>query len=194
MIINFHGFNSAGSNNAYAHLSMYFMPEIQVISEDYTVHHFSQGIQDIHQTLFKAGVVNHDGELITDQPLLFCGSSTGALYAEHFAKRYHGKVALINPLTDPWLLAHVLGRNTNFINDREYLFTRAQLNSFEALDRGLSTPRLIMVEKNDPVLDHRLTRKFYKGHGRYVEFNGNSHRFTFWDEALPMIRGFYLSK
>lgn len=192
MIVNFHGFNSAGNNTSCAQLNAYFRPGIQLISEDYTVHHFSQGVQDIHQTLLKAGIVNQAGDLISDEPLLFCGSSTGALYAEHFAARYAAKAALINPLTDPWLLAHVLGWNENFISGKKYRFIRAQLNSFEMLERSMATPRLVMVAKNDEVIDHCQTRKFYAGHAQYIEFEGGAHRFTFWDEALPLIREFYL--
>ncbi len=124
--------------------------------------------------------------------ILFTGSSTGGLYAEMLAKKFNGKVVAINPVTNPDILTTLLGENENYKTGGRYEFTLADLKTFDVVKHDLENiSRLVLVEKNETVINHDKTREFYKSHGKYIEFDGDSHQFTFWDEALPEIHDFY---
>ncbi len=188
MIINCHGFNSAGNNNSCAQLKEYFEPDIKVISESYTVHNFEKGIKQLIKVVQEN--IKPEG---TDH-LLFVGSSTGALYAETLAKRLHGKVVLINPVTTPDQIKPAIGHHKNYLTNVEYEFTENDWNTFTAIDIDLSLQRLVLFDKGDDILDHALTLERYTGHGLIKSFDGDSHRFSFWEESLPEIHKLYFSK
>lgn len=182
MIINLHGFNSAGNNNTRDQLRHHFSGLSKVVSPTYSVHNFSQGMAEL------VSVVEQELPLATGEVLMFIGSSTGAVFAETLAKRYSARVAVINPVTDPGILRGALGENRNYRTDEVYEFTEQHLASFEGADIDWQAPRLVLVEKDDPVIDHDMTRRYYLGHGKYVEYPGDSHRFTFWKPGLVEIR------
>ena len=181
MIINLHGFNSAGDNNTAEQLKGYFEPAVQVVSPSYTVHNYAVGMAELHKLL----------EFQPLEPRLFVGSSTGALYAEMLARHFGGGVVAINPVTDPGILKGALGWNTNYRTQVRYEFRGEDLDTFAAVEHDLSLPRLVLVDIGDPVIDHRQTRVFYRDAAHYIEFAGDSHRFTFFDEALPEIEELY---
>jgi predicted esterase YcpF (UPF0227 family) len=185
MIINLHGFNSAGNNNSCAQLKEYFEPEIKVISESYTVHNFKKGYEELIKVVIQN--IESDGA----DNLLFVGSSTGALYAETLAKRFHGKVVLINPVTNPDQIKPAIGHHKNYLTNVEYEFTEEDWDTFLVADIDLDTERLVLFDKGDDVLNHELTLKRYEGHGLIRSFDGDSHRFSFWEESLPEIRKLY---
>ena len=185
MIINLHGFNSAGNNNTFDQLKAFFGNAVRVISPSYSVHNFSLGIAELIREVDRELASSDSG------PLLFVGSSTGAVFAETLAKCYRANAVLINPVTNPGILKGALGWNKNYRTEVEYEFTEQDLATFRATEIDWNTPRLVLVEKDDPVIDHSLTRAYYEGHARYVEYPGDSHRFTFWDEGLKEIRGIY---
>lgn len=88
-------------------------------------------------------------------------------------------------------LYHLLGENENYRTGEKYTFTLEDLETFSLVKHDMSVPRLVLVEKNETVIDHSKTKSFYEGHGRYIEFDGNSHRFTFFEEGLPEIHNLY---
>jgi predicted esterase YcpF (UPF0227 family) len=185
MIINLHGFNSAGNNNTFAKLSKFFEPAIKVISPSYTVHNFEKGFAEL------TNIVTEAIESEAPEKLLFVGSSTGGVFAEMLAKKFGGKVVAINPVTNPEILKHLLGKNENYRTGEKYEFTLEDLETFKSVEHDMSIPRLVLVDTGDPVIDHSKTKEFYEGHGRYIEYGGDSHRFTFFDKALPEIRDLY---
>ena len=187
MMINLHGFNSAGNNNTRDQLSRYFDGVSLVISPSYSVHNFDRGMSEL-VAVIEAAAANEPGE-----PLMLVGSSTGALFAETLAKRYRAKVVVINPVTDPGILRGALGQNKNYRTGVEYAFTEQDLASYAEAEIDWQRPRLVLVEKDDQVIDHETTRRYYEDHSRYLEYPGDSHRFTFWEEGLEAIRDIYVS-
>ena len=185
MIVNLHGFNSAGNNNTADQLRSHFEPGIRVISPSYTVHNYARGMSELRAVL--AGVRRFPRE----RPWLFVGSSTGAVFAEMLAREMGGGIVAVNPVTDPGILEGALGWNSNYRTQLRYLFSREDLDTFQAVEHDLTLSRLVLVEAGDPVIDHRLTASFYQGAAHYIEYPGDSHRFTFFAEALPEIEKFY---
>lgn len=181
MIVNLHGFNSAGNNNGYAQLSAYFTPGVDVISPSYCVHNFALGCAQILEILDK-----NDAFQAADSPV-FVGSSTGALYAETLAVKFGGRVVLVNPVVDVAQLKPLIGPQKNYATGVEYEFTLDDWNTFKAVKVDLSLPRLVFIEDGDEKLDHRLTRDYYADHAQIFASDGDSHRYTHWAEALPQI-------
>ena len=185
MIINLHGFNSAGNNNTASQLKSYF-PDIKIISPTYTVYNFEKGYAELSK------IVSEVIKSESPEKLTLVASSTGGVFAEMLAKKFNANIVLINPVTNPETLRHHVGENTNYKTGETYDFTLEDLETFKAVKHDLKNiSRLILVEKNEKVINHEKTKEFYEGYGRYVEYEGDSHQFTFWDEALPEISGFY---
>lgn len=170
----------------------FFEPEIRVISPTYTVHNLDKGLSEIQATMCEAGVLDDQGNIVAPKPLLFVGSSTGALFAEMLAAKYRGRVVAINPVTDPAILQYMLGPCENYRTGVKYEFTRGDLATFTGVRHQMELLRLVLVDSGDDVIDHTLTKVFYRGQGRYIEYPGCSHRFSFFTEALPEIRALYL--
>ncbi|MCP4008156.1 MAG: hypothetical protein GY726_01445 [Proteobacteria bacterium] len=187
MIINLHGFNSAGNNNTASQLRSYF-PDIKVISPTYTVYNFKKGFAELSK------IVSEAIESEPPERLTFVASSTGGVFAEMLARKFSAKVVLINPVTNPEILKHLLGENENYKTGEKYEFTIEDFESFNVVKHDMSVPRLVLVDTGDPVIDHAKTKVFYEGYGRYMEFEGDSHRFTFFKEGLPQIRELYNSR
>ena len=187
MIINLHGFNSAGNNNAFAQLSACFEPDVKVISPSYTVHNFTTGMAEI------IDVLQADPDFADTRQAVFVGSSTGALFAESLARQFQGRVVLINPVVDPVQLKPLIGPQKNYASGVEYDFTQQDWNTFEDAQVDVSLPRLVFFEKGDEKLDHRLTRARYAEDAYLYETNGDSHRYTHWAEALPQIRAYFFN-
>jgi len=185
MIINLHGFNSAGNNNAFAQLCAFFEPQLRVISPSYMVHDFSKGLAEI------LGVLDDDPLFSDAESPVFIGSSTGALYAETLAHKFGGRLVLINPVVNPEQLKPLIGPQKNYATGVEYEFTGQQWAEFQRYNIDLTLPRLIFIESGDEKLDHHLTRVHYEGHASFLETDGNSHRYTHWDDALPLIKTHY---
>ncbi len=184
MIVNLHGFNSAGNNNSFAQLRAHFTPGVELISPTYTVHNFARGCADILQALDK----NRAFQQVISP--LFVGSSTGALYAETLARKFGGRVVLVNPVVDPVQLKPLIGPQQNYATGVEYEFTMEDWETFAAVKVDLSLPRLVFIEDGDEKLDHRLTRAHYAEHGEIIVTDGDSHRYTHWAEALSEIEKF----
>ena len=187
MIVNLHGFNSAGNNNAFAQLRAHFMPGLEVISPTYSVHNFIAGYAQILEVLEKNRAFEH-----VSSPV-FVGSSTGALYAETLARKFGGRVLLVNPVVDAAQLKPLIGPQKNYATGVEYEFTQEDLATFEAVEVDLSLPRLVLIEDGDEKLDHRLTRAYYAEHAKIFVTDGDSHRYTHWAEALPEIETYFFS-
>ena len=188
MIINLHGFNSAGNNNTAYQIRKFFGSDAKVISPSYTVHNFEKGFSELNKIVVEAVTAGAPNRM------LFVGSSTGALFAEMLARKFNGKVVAINPVTNPDILKGLLGPNENYRTGEKYEFTVEDFETFKLVKQDMSVPRLVLVEKGDPVIEHSKTKIFYEGHARYIEYDGDSHRFSFFDEALPEIQNLYSSE
>jgi predicted esterase YcpF (UPF0227 family) len=117
----------------------------------------------------------------TDECVLI-GSSLGGFYAQHLARLFDLKVALINPVMDPrkTLLADALPESTLAVLDR-YRIDPAKKQ----------VPTLLLVELGDEVLDARIAVDAYTDVGRVVTYPGGSHRFDRLDEAVREILRLY---
>lgn len=195
MIIYLHGFGSCGKSPTIDKFKEYF-GEDNVFAPTYTVHNFYTALDEIKFALLEADIFVKDNseysfnDKIPFEEIVWMGSSTGALYAEHLALLYGGKVCVVNPVTDKTDLLELVGENTNYCTGVKYHFTKDDYDTFWSADVDVWIRRLVLVEKDDPLLDHSKTKDLYEGHSWYVEYDGDSHRFTYWDDALPKLKEF----
>lgn len=186
MIIYLHGFNSTG-NSAKGQLLKDHLPEIPVLTPTY--HHDPEtAIASLEQLVRQ--------NLQQNQPLMLIGSSLGGYHAQYLAHRFNLKVVLINPALMPLAtLQDYLGENTNFYTGETYTLTQAHLDALQALDVpdpcAEPVPTLLLLDKNDEVLDYRIAATRYQHCAEVVIFNGGDHQFQHMTEALPRIRAFY---
>ena len=183
MIVNLHGLGSIGENTAYTKLRKMFGDDVEIISPTYCVYNFEKGVRDIELAV----------KDFSDETLVFVGSSTGALFAEYFAEEYNGQVILINPVSNIKQIYGRLGKNRNHYTGEEYEITQKDFDTFPppVINEIKDIPRLIFYEADDDVLNHNSTYDKYRNNGTLVPFDGQSHRFEHWEEALPRIYNFY---
>ena len=186
MIIYLHGFNSTGNSTKGQFLKDH-LPDIPVMTPTYQ-HDPETAIASLERLV--------EENLQQNQPLMLIGSSLGGYYAQYLVHRYKLKVVLINPALMPLVTLHdYLGENTNFYTGETYTLTQAHLDALQALDVpdpcAESVPTLLLLDKNDEVLDYRIAAERYQHCAEVVIFDGGDHQFQHMMEALPGIRAFY---
>lgn len=186
MIIYLHGFNSTG-NSAKGQYLKEHLPDIPVLTP--TCHHApEQAIAFLEQLIRE--------NLLQNQPLMLIGSSLGGYYAQYLAHQFNLKAVLINPALMPLETLHdYLGVNTNFYTGETYTLTEAHLDTLLALDVpdpcAEPVPTLLLLDKNDEVLDYRIAVNRYQHCAEVIIFEGGDHQFQHMPEALPRIMALY---
>lgn len=186
MIIYLHGFNSTG-NSAKGQYLKEHLPDIPVLTP--TCHHVpEQAIAFLEQLIRE--------NLLQNQPLMLIGSSLGGYYAQYLAHKFNLKAVLINPALMPLqTLQDYLGENTNFYTGETYTLTEAHLDTLLALDVpdpcAEPVPILLLLDKNDEVLDYRIAAERYQHCAEVIIFEGGDHQFQHMPEALQRIKAFY---
>jgi len=186
MIIYLHGFNSTG-NSAKGQFLKDHLPDIPVLTPTYQ-HDPETAIASLERLV---------GEnLQQNQPLMLVGSSLGGFYTQYLSHQFNLKAVLINPALMPLVTLHdYLGENTNFYTGETYTLTQAHLDALQALDVpdpcAEPVPTLLLLDKNDEVLDYRIAAERYRHFAEVVIFEGGDHQFQHMPEALAKIRDFY---
>jgi predicted esterase YcpF (UPF0227 family) len=186
MIIYLHGFNSSG-NSAKGQYLKEHLPDIPVLTP--TCHHAPEKAIAFLEQLVREN-------LQQDQPLMLIGSSLGGYYTQYLAQQFNLKAVLINPALMPLETLHDhLGENTNFYTGETYILTEAHLDALLALDVPdpctEPVPTLLLLDKNDEVLDYQIAAERYQQCAEVVIFEGGNHQFQHMPEALPRIMAFY---
>jgi len=186
MIIYLHGFNSTG-NSAKGQFLKDHLPDIPVLTPTY--HHDPETAIAFLEQLVR-------GNLQQNKPLMLVGSSLGGYYTQYLAHQFNLKAVLINPALMPLVTLHdYLGENTNFYTGETYTLTQAHLDALQALDVpdpcAESVPALLLLDKNDEVLDYRIATTRYQDCAEVIIFDGGDHQFQHMTEALPGIKAFY---
>ena len=188
MIIFLHGFNSVGRGVKAQMLEDYF-PDL-VHAPDYPVHDPDRAIPFL-QTFIETSLAGND----TGNSLLLIGSSLGGFYANWLAVKYKTKCVMINPSTHPWLtLQQCLGENVNYYTKHTYELTQDMLNAmseFVLSDCADGTPRLVLLDADDEVLDYSVARDQFEYCAEVIVYEGGSHRFDHMPEALVEIDRMY---
>ncbi|MDR9436138.1 MAG: YqiA/YcfP family alpha/beta fold hydrolase [Thiohalophilus sp.] len=184
MIIYLHGFNSSGAS-AKGQFLREQLDDITVLTPTY---HYDPSRAII--------MLQHlvEESLRLDRNLLLAGASLGGYYAQYLGQRYALKRVLINPALMPLAtLESYLGENVNYYTGERYTLTTRHLDALRALDVPhpciASPPTLLLLDKDDELLDYRLADQRYDNCADIRLFDGGDHAFQHLPDALPAIRG-----
>jgi len=184
MIIYIHGFGSSGQGNKAKVFRKYF----KSIEEDFIAPSLSYIPELAIETLIEL-IESYHGEIY------LIASSLGGFYATYLSKLSKvKKVLLINPATKPiQTLEKSLGKATNFYDNSFYSWNEKHLTMLKNYncDKIQNIEKfMLMVQKNDELLDYRDAVKKYNGANQIIEEGGN-HNFTGIEQYLETIRDFF---
>jgi len=131
--------------------------------------------------------------IVANNVSLIIGSSLGGFYAAYLAQKFEIKTVLLNPSTQPFLtLAPYVGTNTFFCSGESFEWTKdhvAKLWEYAISKNSIKAPVLVLLQKDDEVLDYTKAAEFYEDYDVVIQEGGN-HRFENLDEYLDKIRAF----
>jgi len=177
MILYIHGFASCGNSN-----------KTQLLRENF------DGVLCPDVPVDPDEAISFLQKLIIDNEVsLIIGSSLGGFYAAYLAEKFQIKTVLLNPSTQPFLtLAPYVGTNEFFCSGEPFEWTKdhiTKLFSYAISKDSIKAPVLVLLQKDDEVLDYTKAAKFYENYEVVVQEGGN-HRFENLDEYLGKIREF----
>ena len=177
MILYIHGFASCGDSNKTKLLKKHFG---EVLSPDIPV--------NPHEAIVFLK------ELISAHPVsLLIGSSLGGFYASYLAEKFHIKTVLINPSTKPYqTLAPYVGMNEFFCSGERFEWKEDYLHDLQAYETAkdsIDVDILVLLQKEDEVLDYKKAASLYENYKIIIQEGGN-HRFENLDEYLEVISKF----
>jgi len=184
MIIYLHGFNSAGSGSKVNLLKTLGM---DVIAPSYPSNDIDKAIKIV------SNIIEDNKD--KDKEIMLVGSSMGGFMAQYLSQKYNTMLVLINPATNiTQTLKLYIGNNTNYLTGEKYILTEQDIAKFTQYDIKQyrnELGALLLLDKNDNVIDHSIALNKYKGHADIKLFEGGSHRFEHMQEALPLILEYY---
>jgi len=185
MILNIHGFRSCGDNAKAAFLRDLF-PEVQIVSPTLPLAPH-KALEVLEREIERCG-----------KPLeMIVGSSLGGFFAYVLCCRYRVPAVLLNPAVVPFVhLAEAVGPVENACTGEPGTWTAegclALKDLFcETASRAEGTLVHVFLTADDEVLEPRLTRAFFRFHGRLVELPWGTHRFEGLDRLSAEIRSIY---
>lgn len=157
-----HGFNSGKNSSSAKNLKKYL--KHNVIALTYSSSELFYNTKD---SLIKQAHKHNNKE-----DLIFVGTSLGGLYANLIAGALNSSAILINPVSDPINnLKQFLGENKNFSTGELWTFTEEILSSYEEFYSErvyYQMPRVIILGKNDNILDYKYSLKKWKDFAKIV--------------------------
>lgn len=119
-------------------------------------------------------------------------ASLGGFYATYLATKYNLKVVLINPSVMPYstLKHYTYTRQKRFCTNRRFMFKPSYLNDLKRYRvKSLRGEYLVLLKKEDKVLDHKVAKRFYKRFNPIID-QGNDHAFENLDDYISEIENF----
>lgn len=187
VIFMFHGFGSAMPNGAYERVHRAFAKEFSVVGFNYD--YFDLAANDTIMDLVWEWVLK--GRNIT-----FAGTSLGGFWANYYGEKYGvERVMIINPVVAPVeQLSQFIGKH--YIKKRGYELEVTQADIDRHTDRAAppvpGIERLVILSRDDAVLDYRLAEAAYTLEGtELVLFDDGGHTVDIAQERyLELLRGF----
>lgn len=168
-IFHVHGFNS-GPDSSTGKLIKREFPEANVKSLGYdSSKRFEENF---------ASLISQIGE-IDEETDIIIGNSLGGYYAAGLSAHFICYGVLINPCIYPHkYLSKWIGENVSMEDGHKWVLTQEIVNSYKIINEimGQQIPRLVLIGKNDEVLDPQENLIFWKGKAQTIVTNDN-HKF-----------------
>lgn len=158
VLLVFHGFASAIPNGAYKKLNEALFTKYSVIGFNYD--YFDLAAND--EAMDKVWE-----QLLSDKDIVFAGTSLGGFWANYYAQRYGvDRVLLVNPVINPLQqLRQFIGVHYVEKRQMDLVVTQKDIDGYVGR-KGQVDPaidRLVLVTRDDEVLDYRLAKEEYAG-------------------------------
>lgn len=158
---------------------------------------------------FQECLADLSGQILNNAPkgesLTVMGTSLGAFYALQLRLAGIARIAAWNPVIFPALqLAAFVGKNTRFTDNQDWIFPESSLLSYAAAadprqwgnfylrslgaGGGESPPeRLVILGKNDELLNPELSRAYWLGHAAIMDIEAG-HSVPDFEHALAFLQ------
>ena len=182
-ILYIHGFASSGASEKGQLLKAYFEPKgVGVLTPDLPV-------SPKEAIALLTGLIDKHGVDFT------VGSSQGGFYSYYLA-HYHGIPGVqINPLTQPERMRIYSGKNTNHNTGEEFTFTEIHILELETIlhriDEKHDENLNLFLSQDDEVIDVPEAKAWYQCARSVHTFTGKFHRFSPFQDVLPLIESIY---
>ena len=180
-IIYLHGFNSDGNSTTIKELRKE-IPGLLSLSYDYINADIAfEQIRLLIEDLLKK-----------DPDLIIAGTSLGGFWANYFAQKYHLKCVLVNPALHPSIslrkaVAESPLPNYNTGELREFTFEDADTYKKFEVPVKSGIKRIIVLGKNDEVIDYRKTEKVYRDKGIII-LTEEGHRIENYGRIIKILK------
>jgi predicted esterase YcpF (UPF0227 family) len=156
-VIYFHGYGSSPQSDKALALAQRFCEVLTL--EIPTTHDEAEAALEKYLDVYCQGA----------NTLVFVGTSLGGYWASIMADRYGVPALLINPSCNP--AATLAGRN-------DPLLTAEEVAKFKSLVGPDRSPKVVLLAKDDAVLDYRVAEQRFKGSAEVKLFETGGHRFN----------------
>jgi uncharacterized protein len=121
------------------------------------------------------------------------GSSLGGFYASVLAEQFSCKAVLLNPVVHASRdLAKKIGRNKNYHDGSEFMFTQEHVDELRGLEFGaISFPEryCLIAAKGDEVLNWQDMTKFYSG-AKQIVLPTSNHAISDFANYIDQVAAF----
>ncbi len=125
--------------------------------------------------------------------IIYVGSSLGGYYAMQMMMYagIYSRCILINPVTEPRTLKHLLGTHKNFHTGKDINFTEEVWASYPEIDfiRLSDYNKNVLLAKDDEVLDYKIAQKNFQGMALITYIKGG-HRLEDYPALKTAINDF----
>lgn len=191
MLFYIHGFNTGAKGFKANKLALYFQDvPFYRVNQAYNPHLAISHLETEIQRL------QHEHQL-DDSQVTLVGSSLGGFYTRYLMSKREYNGVLINPSIDPLTtLKPALGAWKNYVTGEKYRLREedlATLADYYTDNASIKGRVLLLVEEGDEVLDASESIAAYTDMPKAILkiYPGGSHQFDNFDDALPIIKGFY---
>lgn len=157
---------------------------------------YSPKVMLLKEFITNVSVLNTGGEYTSDAYMtaakdpypdfsfdVFCGTSLGGYWAWRFAQKSQKPFILLNPVVDPFNQLQWIASK----NERE-TYRGHEMPSERSSSSSLSVPGLVILSKNDPVLDARMAMDAFDGIASVVVLENSSSHSMDSDGDINAIR------
>lgn len=159
-----HGFNSGPNSSTGKKLVKEFPDDsVKILAYD-SSSPFEENLTLLAERIAKDSDSGEDAIIV--------GASLGGYYAAWLAEKFALPAVLINPVYSPAeILGKFVGENASFEDGHKWELTKDLVGSYKPLElvNHRSYPKIVLIGKNDDVIDPEKNISFWQGKGKIVE-------------------------
>jgi len=182
MIIYIHGFASSGFGSKAKLFKEKFEEDILLPSLSYIPSLALNTLEQIIEML-----------LARNEKVNLVGSSLGGFYCIYLSNKYKIKAVLINPAIYPSKTLEKIGMQTNYYDNSSFEVKKEHLNFLKSMEQDNIKSKkdfLVLLQKEDEVLNYKEAELFLKGSALHIEEGGN-HSFENIQRYFKTISDFF---